>query len=70
MYPAPGLVNNISLTESDPLIDDVIATGGTIGGAIKVLNKGGYDPTGALFLVEITKFNPILDIPYESVVKY
>ena len=26
MYPAPGLVNNISFTESDPLIDDVIAT--------------------------------------------
>ena len=52
------------------IIDDVIATGGTIGGAIEVLNKGGYDPTAALFLVEITKFNPILDIPYESVVKY
>ena len=26
VYPAPGFVNNISLTESDPLIDDVIAT--------------------------------------------
>ena len=42
----------------------------TIGGAIEVLTKGGYDPIGALFLVEITKFNPTLNVPYESIVKY
>ena len=52
------------------IIDDVLATGGTIGGAIEVLTKGGYDPIGALFLVEITKFNPTLDVPYKSIVKY
>ena len=52
------------------IIDDVLATGGTIGGAIEVLTKGGYDPIGALFLVEITKFNPTLNVPYESIVKY
>ena len=44
------------------IVDDVIATGGTIGGAIEVLTKGGYDPVSALFLVEITKFNPNLTI--------
>ena len=52
------------------IIDDVIATGGTIGGAVEVLNKGGYDPVGALFLVELTKFNPTLDIPYTSIIRY
>ena len=31
------------------IVDDVIATGGTIGGAIEVLTKGGYDPVSALF---------------------
>mgnify|MGYP003155390453 FL=1 len=52
------------------IIDDVIATGGTIGGAIEVLNKGGYDPIGALFLVELTKFNPNINIPFASIIKY
>ena len=52
------------------IVDDVIATGGTIGGAIEVLTKGGYDPVSALFLVEITKFNPNLTIPFKSIIKY
>ena len=52
------------------IVDDVIATGGTIGGAIEVLIKGGYDPVSALFLVEITKFNPNLTIPFDSIIKY
>ena len=52
------------------IVDDVIATGGTIGGAIEVLTKGGYDPVSSLFLVEITKFNPNLTIPFESIIKY
>ena len=52
------------------IVDDVIATGGTIGGAIEVLTKGGYDPVSALFLVEITKFNPNLTIPFDSIIKY
>ena len=52
------------------IIDDVLATGGTIGGAVEVLNKGGYNPIGALFLVELTKFDPILTIPHESIIRY
>ena len=52
------------------IVDDVIATGGTIGGAIEVLTKGGYDPVSALFLVEITKFNPNLTISFDSIIKY
>ena len=52
------------------IVDDVIATGGTIGGAIEVLTKGGYDPVSALFLVEIPKFNPNLTIPFDSIIKY
>tara|TARA_B100000131_G_C17730762_1_gene456760 strand:- start:21 stop:518 length:498 start_codon:yes stop_codon:yes gene_type:complete len=52
------------------IIDDVIATGGTIGGAVEVLNKGGYDPIGALFLVELTQFNPNISIPFASIIKY
>ena len=52
------------------IIDDVLATGGTIGGAIEVLNNGGYTPVGALFLVELTKFNPTLSIPHQSIIRY
>ena len=52
------------------IVDDVIATGGTIGGAIEVLTKGGYNPVSALFLVEITKFNPNLTILFDSIIKY
>ena len=52
------------------IVDDVIATGGTIGGAIDVLDIGGYDPIGALFLVELTKFDPSITIPFESIIKY
>ena len=52
------------------IVDDVIATGGTIGGAINVLDIGGYNPIGALFLVELTKFDPSITIPFESIIKY
>ena len=52
------------------IIDDVLATGGTIGGAIEVLTKGGYTPIEALFLVELTQFNPELSIPYKSIIRY
>ncbi len=52
------------------IIDDVIATGGTIGGAIDVLDIGGYKPIAALFLVELTKFNPNINIPFASIIKY
>ena len=52
------------------IIDDVIATGGTIGGAVEVLNKGGYEPIAALFLVELTQFNPNISVPFASIIKY
>ena len=52
------------------IIDDVLATGGTIGGAIEVLTKAGYTPISALFLVELMQFKPTLSIPYGSIIKY
>jgi len=52
------------------IVDDVIATGGTINGAIEVLTKAGYTPTSALFLAELTQFNPNIDIPFASIIKY
>ena len=52
------------------VIDDVIATGGTVNGAIEVLKKGGYEPTSALFLVELTQFNPDINIPWTSMIQY
>ena len=52
------------------IIDDVLATGGTIGGAVEVLTKGGYDPIGALFLVELDFLNAELSIPHRSIIHY
>tara|TARA_Y100000593_G_scaffold94471_1_gene193736 strand:+ start:1103 stop:1630 length:528 start_codon:yes stop_codon:yes gene_type:complete len=52
------------------IVDDVIATGGTINGAIEVLTKAGYTPVSALFLAELTQFNPNIDIPFASIIKY
>ena len=52
------------------IVDDVIATGGTINGAIEVLTKAGYTPTSALFLAELTQFNPNMSVPFASIIKY
>ena len=52
------------------VFDDVIATGGTAEGSIKVLKKGGYNPIGALFLVELDFLNAKLSIPHRSVIHY
>ena len=52
------------------VIDDVLATGGTAEGAIEVLKKGGYTPTGALFLVKLDFLNPRLTIPHTSIIRY
>ena len=52
------------------IFDDVLATGGTAMGSIEVLKKGGYIPTGALFLVELDFLNPRLTVPHESVIHY
>ena len=39
-------------------------------GSIEVLKKGGYIPTGALFLVELGFLNPKLTVPHERVINY
>ena len=52
------------------VFDDVLATGGTAMGSIEVLKKGGYIPTGALFLVELDFLNPRLTVPHTSVIHY
>ena len=52
------------------VFDDVLATGGTAKGSVEVLKKGGYEPVGALFLVELDFLNPKLDVPHKSVIHY
>ena len=52
------------------IFDDVLATGGTAKGSIDVLKQAGYNPIGALFLVELDFLNAKLDVPYESVIHY
>lgn len=52
------------------IFDDVLATGGTAMGSIKVLTDAGYTPTGALFLVELDFLNAKLNIPHESIIHY
>ena len=52
------------------VFDDVLATGGTATGAIDCLTNAGYDPVGALFLVELDILNPSLSVPHESVIDY
>ena len=52
------------------VFDDVLATGGTAKGSIDVLNKAGYTPTSALFLVELDFLNPKLGVPHKSVIHY
>ena len=52
------------------VFDDVLATGGTATGAIDCLTNAGYDPIGALFLVELDFLNPSLSVPHRSVIHY
>ena len=52
------------------IFDDVLATGGTAKGSIEVLNKAGYSPVAALFLVELGFLNPKLGILHKSVIHY
>ena len=52
------------------IFDDVLATGGTAKGSIEVLKKAGYNPIGALFLVELDFLKPKLNIPHRSIIHY
>ena len=50
------------------IFDDVLATGGTVNGAFKVLNLGGYSPVHSLFLVELSKFDVKCDTSFSSAI--
>jgi len=52
------------------IFDDVLATGGTVGGAVECLKAGGYEPIGALFIAELENLKPKVNIPYSSIIKY
>ena len=52
------------------IFDDVLATGGTVGGAVECLKAGCYEPIGALFIAELKKLKPKVDIPYTSIIQY
>ena len=52
------------------IFDDVLATGGTTTGSIVCLNKAGYEPVGALYLVELKFLNPQIILPYGSIIQY
>ena len=52
------------------IFDDVLATGGTVGGAVECLKAGGYEPIGALFIAELENLKPKVSIPYSSIIKY
>ena len=52
------------------IFDDVLATGGTAKGAIDVLEKGGYNPIGALFICELDFLSPELSVPHNSIIHY
>ena len=52
------------------VFDDVLATGGTAEASIKCLTEAGYNPIGALFLVELDFLNPSLSVSHRSVIHY
>tara|TARA_R100001509_G_scaffold164282_2_gene141285 strand:- start:572 stop:1072 length:501 start_codon:yes stop_codon:yes gene_type:complete len=52
------------------VFDDVLATGGTAKGSIEVLEKAGYTPTSALFLVELDFLKAKLTVPHKSIIHY
>lgn len=54
------------------IVDDLIATGGTVSALIKIIERLGGEVVGACFLVELTFLKGIktLDIPVFSLIKY
>ncbi len=54
------------------IIDDVLATGGTINASIKLLNQLDANILGCLCLIELTKLNgrKAIDIPCYSLIQY
>lgn len=54
------------------VLDDLLATGGTMGAAIDLLNSVGANVVGAACIIELTflKGRKRLDVPFSSVVAY
>ena len=54
------------------LLDDLLATGGTMAAAIKLLQKAGAEVTGAASIIELSFLNgrEKLDVPYTSLIAY
>ncbi len=54
------------------LVDDLLATGGTMCAAIELINKMGGEVVGAASIIELTflKGRERLDVPFTSLVQY
>lgn len=54
------------------ILDDVLATGGTLAAAIALLRKAGADVRAAACIIELTALEgrKRLDLPFESLVQY
>jgi adenine phosphoribosyltransferase len=54
------------------VLDDLLATGGTMAAAIKLLRQCGADVVGSACLIELTFLNGrrALDLPFDSLVQY
>jgi len=55
------------------LIDDLLATGGTAGAAIRLIRRAGGDPVLAQFLIELAGLNgraALSDVPVSSIISY
>ena len=54
------------------LLADLLATGGTMAAAIKLLQKAGAEVTGAASIIELSFLNgrEKLDVPYTSLIAY
>lgn len=54
------------------VLDDLLATGGTLSAAISLLRSIGADVVGAACIIELTFLNgrDRLDVPFESVIAY
>ncbi|MCR9073373.1 MAG: adenine phosphoribosyltransferase [Alphaproteobacteria bacterium] len=54
------------------ILDDLLATGGTLGASVELLRKVGGEVAGGACIMELTflKGREKLDIPFESLLKY
>ena len=54
------------------ILDDLLATGGTLNAAVALLRKVGADVTGGACIMELSflKGRDQLDIPFESLIQY